>query len=126
MSQKTDAFDDWLWAYGQAWERRDPDGFGSLFTEEAKYHWTPLDPPKDGRDAIRNAFEAAVARQRDIHFSYQVVTMEPTVCVVRWQCRFQRVPEDHEVRLDGVMLVRMNDAGKCDEFREWWHSSESA
>jgi uncharacterized protein (TIGR02246 family) len=126
MSQKTDAFDDWLWAYGQAWERRDPEGFGSLFTEDANYHWTPLEPPKEGRTAIRNAFEAAVARQRDIHFSYQVVTMEPAVCVVRWQCRFRRVPEDHEVRLDGVMLVRMNDAGKCYEFREWWHSSESA
>ena len=27
--------------------------------------------------------------------------MDEAVSVVRWQCRFKRVPEDHEVRLDG-------------------------
>ncbi len=126
MNRATDTLDDWLWAYGQAWERKDVEGFGALFTQDANYFWTPLEPPKNGRPKIRNAFERAVARQRDIHFSYQLTTMDDHVSVVRWQCRFKRVPGDQEVRLDGIMLVRMNDAGKCYEFREWWHSSEAA
>ena len=124
MTMATDTLDDWLWAYGQAWERKDPEGFGNLFTQDAEYFWTPLEPPKTGREDIRQAFRRAVSRQRAIHFGYQVTTMDEAVSVVRWQCRFKRVPEDHEVSLDGIMLVRLNDAGKCFEFREWWHSSE--
>jgi uncharacterized protein (TIGR02246 family) len=124
MSFATDALDDWLWAYGQAWETRDPEGFGALFTHDAVYYWTPLDPPRSGREQICLAFENAVARQRDIHFDYELVTMDERVSVVRWRCRFHRVPGDHEVRLDGIMLLKMNDAGKCYEFTEWWHSTE--
>lgn len=126
MNRATDTLDDWLWAYGQAWERKDAEGFGALFTQDADYFWTPLEPPKSGRPKIRNAFERAVARQRDIHFDYELTTMDDQVSVVHWQCRFKRVPGDQDVRLDGIMLVRMNDAGKCYEFREWWHSSEAA
>jgi ketosteroid isomerase-like protein len=124
MSFATDALDDWLWAYGQAWETKDPEGFGALFTEDAQYYWTPLDPPKDGRPRIRLAFENAVAGQRDIHFGYELAMMNGDASIVHWQCRFRRVPGGHEVKLDGIMLVRMNDAGKCYEFREWWHSTE--
>jgi ketosteroid isomerase-like protein len=126
MSLATDALDDWLWAYGQAWESKDPEGFGALFTQDAQYYWTPLEPPKNGRPQIQHAFENAVARQRDIHFDYELTLMDANVSIVHWRCRFRRVPGDHQVRLDGIMLVRMNDAGKCYEFREWWHSSEQA
>lgn len=124
MSIATDTLDDWLWAYGQAWERKDPEGFGALFTHDAEYFWTPLDPPKSGRPEIRRAFERAVSQQRDIHFTYELTMMDKAVSIVHWKCRFKRMPEDHEVKLDGIMLVRMNDAGKCYEFREWWHSNE--
>jgi uncharacterized protein (TIGR02246 family) len=126
MSFATDALDDWLWAYGQAWETKDPEGFGALFTEDAQYYWTPLDPPKDGRPQIRLAFENAVSGQRDIRFAYELTMMDEDASIVHWQCRFRRGPGNDEVTLDGIMLVRMNDAGKCYEFREWWHSTEQS
>lgn len=124
MAQRsTDLFEEWLRAYGNAWETRDADGFGALFTEDARYHWTPLDPPKRGREEIRQAFREAVSSQSEIRFSYEILsTGKP--CVALWQCSFERVPAGHEVDLDGVMVVRMSESGDCDRFREWWHSSE--
>jgi hypothetical protein len=50
-------FDSWLAAYGRAWERRDAQAFAALFTPDVRYHWTPFEEPRVGRDAVAEAFE---------------------------------------------------------------------
>lgn len=117
-------FDRWLRRYGLAWQARDGEAFCSLFTGDARYHWTPLENPKCGQLEILAAFEDAVSSQRDIHFSHTVLAVTDSQCIGRWKCRFRRVPEDKEVRIDGVLVARMTADGLCREFREWWHSSE--
>jgi hypothetical protein len=34
------------------------------------------------------------------------------------------VPSRVPVKLDGILLVKLNDDGLCEEFREWWHKQE--
>ncbi len=117
-------FDSWLRHYGRAWEEKDAKAFGRLFSEDARYYWTPLDAPKRGRGEICRAFDDAVATQQDIHFFHEVLSVTDAQGIARWKCRFQRRSTDADVRLDGVLTVRMGEDGLCREFREWWHSSE--
>ena len=125
-AHETSGFEAWMDRYGRAWETKDAGDFTRIFTPDAAYYWTPLEPPKPGREGIRAAFEAAVARQRDIRFSHEVLAVSGDTGVARWRCRFFRVPAGHEVRLDGVLTARLDRDGLCEEFREWWHSSEQA
>ncbi len=118
-------FDRWLRNYGNAWMRKDGDGFQALFSDDARYYWTPLEPPKCGPGDIRRAFDEAVSTQEDIHFFHEVLAVTGGQGIARWKCRFIRIGTGREVRLDGVLTARMEPAGPCREFREWWHSSEN-
>jgi hypothetical protein len=116
--------DNWLAAYGRAWQRRDAQAFAALFTPSVHYYWTPFEEPKVGRNAVAEAFEAAVVRQGDIRFTASALTRGDARGVAHWQCSFKRVGEDYTVRLDGMLVVEFADSGLCSLFREWWHSDE--
>lgn len=114
----------WLAAYGHAWEKKDTQAFVALFTPDAYYHWTPFEEPRKGREAIAEAFEAAVARQADIRFEAMALTGNDAIAIAHWQCSFERIGRNHTVRLDGIFLMDFADDGLCRVFREWWHSDE--
>ena len=117
-------FDNWLAAYGLAWERRDAQAFAALFTPDVHYHWTPFEEPRVGRDAVAEAFEAAVVRQRDIRFTASALSRSDPGGIAHWRCSFKRAGTDYTVRLDGMLVVEFADSGLCRIFREWWHSDE--
>jgi hypothetical protein len=117
-------FDNWLAAYGLAWERRDGQAFAALFTPDVHYHWTPFEEPKVGRDAVAEAFAAAVVRQGDIRFTALALSRGDPGGIAHWQCSFTRADEDYTVRLDGMLVVEFDHSGLCRIFREWWHSDE--
>jgi nuclear transport factor 2 (NTF2) superfamily protein len=117
-------FGHWLTEYGQAWESRDADRFCALFTENAAYRWTPLDPPLQGRVGIATAFMDAVNTQRNIRFTHELLALTGVTGICRWRCRFDREGSSSRVMLDGIFVVRFDDTGRCSDFREWWHSSE--
>ena len=119
-------FDSWLKRYGAAWEAKDADAFTALFADDVRYYWTPFEEPKKGRDGVAAAFMSAVVNQRDIHFRYEILAVDEVRCVARWWCSFTRPATGHPVRLDGILMVKQAAAdGRCEVFREWWHSDES-
>ena len=118
------AFDHWLTTYGAAWEARDAGAFAGLFTEAVRYYWTPFEEPKKGRQGVAEAFSNALANQRDIHFSYEILAVDAERCVARWWCALVRPATGHPVRLDGILLVEPTADGTCEVVRGWWHSDE--
>jgi hypothetical protein len=114
------AFTAWLEAYKRAWETKDPGAAGALFTPEATYHENPFEEPFRGREAIIEYWGRVTASQEGIRFSYEIVTVDDEVGVNRWRCSFHRVPTGAEVKIDGTFVVRLNVAGLCTAFREWW------
>lgn len=119
------AFDGWLKAYGAAWEGRDPAAAANLFTEDAEYYWTPLDPPQRGPAGIAAAWEAAVSQQRDVTFRYEILAVTGATVIARWRADFVRLPTGARVRIEGVLTAELAPDRRCRMFREWWHSSES-
>ncbi|WP_300378901.1 nuclear transport factor 2 family protein [Henriciella sp.] len=117
------AFQDWLFAYGAAWEALDPDAYLPLFTDTAEYHWAPFEAPKSGHEEIRSALKEAMSRQEAPQFSYKLITVEGETGWAEWACRFTRKGTDDPVRIEGI-LKAVFEQGKCCEFREWWHVLE--
>lgn|SRR5512145_2989309 len=118
-------FTQWLRAYQTAWEGRDPAAAARLFTNDARYFWTPLVPPQQGPAEIAAAWEAAVSQQRDIRFSFEVFAVSGPAGMARWRADFTRLPDQLKVRIEGILSAEFASAGQCRVFREWWHSAES-
>ena len=121
-----ESFRSWLDAYGHAWEAQDPEGSAALYREDALYFETPFDEPMRGVAAVRDYAAEAAAAQKDVKFSADVLAVSGETGIARWRASFTRVPSGVQVELDGVFLVTFDDAGRCREFREWWHRRESA
>jgi len=118
------AFVKWLTAYGQAWERRDPEAAARLFTEDAQYYETPFDEPFVGQSAIRDYWADVPRLQTDITFRYELLSVNGDVGIARWQASFRRIKSRQHVQLDGILMVTMEDATRCRLFQEWWHRQE--
>ena len=120
-----ESFRSWLDAYGHAWEAQDPEASATLYREDALYFETPFGEPMRGADAIRDYSSEAAATQADVRFGSEVLAFSGDTGIARWRASFTRVPSGVRVELDGIFLVTFDDAGRCHEFREWWHRRES-
>ena len=115
---------EWLQAYGRAWEAKDAAGFVALFSEDARYYWTPFSDALMGREQIAAEFLAAASNQENIRFSFEVLAEEEAYLVAHWHTELERPAGGAAVSLDGVLSARMTEDGRCATFREWWHSTE--
>ncbi len=118
------ALNDWLGSYGRAWQTKDPVAFSELFSAEAAYYWGPFREPQRGRQAIASAVRAAFSRQSEVHFSYKILAGSAAPYVAHWTCEFTRISSGRRITVDGIFVLRFDDQGHCEEFREWWHSDE--
>ena len=128
MTQRTSGsahFDRWLRNFGTAWEQRDSAAVVRLFSADASYHWTPLDPPYVGHAAIAAASRAATDGQRDIRFGYEILSADQERGIAAWSACFNRVGTRAVVRVEGVLSADWDGEGKCCCFREWWHLLEN-
>lgn len=119
------SLENWLHLYGQAWEKGDSEMAAALFTKDARYYETPFDDPLVGRAAIRRYWAEVPRNQTDIAFRCQVLSIQEPVGIVRWWAGFIRISSQKRVRLDGIFVITMNEAGFCRLFQEWWHRSET-
>ena len=116
----------WLADYGRAWEQGDAKAVMTLFSPGALYYETPFSAPIVGLDAIHDYWKAGAGQsQRDVSFRCTVLSAVRDSALARWQATFTRVPSGVGVRLDGVLLARFDEQGRCAEFREWWHREET-
>ena len=124
MSVDPETFGVWLDAYGRAWETGDPEAAAQLFTEDASYHETPFDEPMRGHEEISEYWSDVPRHQEDVRFSYEILATSEGEGVAHWNADFLRLPARTPVRLDGILLARLDADGRCAEFREWWHRRE--
>jgi hypothetical protein len=120
-------FENWLSAYGSAWERQDPESAAEIFSENGTYAWGPFTEPIQGREAIRDAWRYATQGQQDkITFGYEVLGVVDDRGIARWWASMESLPSRTPVRMEGIFLVTLADDGRCDVFREWWNEDPPA
>ena len=114
-------FTAWLEGYKRAWEERDPAQAAALFTDEASYREAPFDPPMIGRAAIEAYWAGAVAGQKDVQFTYEVLACRGNEGISSWHAAFTGVPGGEAIDLDGIFRCRFHDGGLVSALEEWWH-----
>jgi uncharacterized protein (TIGR02246 family) len=114
------ALTDWLGRYEQAWESRDPQAAGRIFTQDALYYETPYAEPFRGREGIAEYWARVTADQRDIDFESDVIAVNEDVGVAHWTARFVSASTGERVELDGVFVLRFEEERLVSELREWW------
>lgn len=121
------AFRLWLDRYGAAWEAQDAGAAAALFTPDGTYAWGPFSEPIRGREAIRAAWDYATrGQQSDIRFGYEVLAVTGARGIARWWASMTVNATGHPVRMEGIFLVTLDDAGLCEVFREWWNEDPPA
>ncbi len=119
------AFQSWLDAYGRAWETRDPEAVVALFTESGTYQETPFVEPMRGRAAIAAYWSRATGPHSNVHFGYEVLTLDGNQGIAHWWCSFVRLPGKASLKLDGIFVLQFDGEGRCNSLREWWHRQEN-
>lgn len=119
------SFQSWLEAYKRAWETRDPQAVGELFSEDATYQETPFVAPLRGRTAIRRYWSDVVERsQEQIRFGYEILSIAGNVGIAHWWASFARLASGKKVALDGIFLLTFDAQDRCEALREWWVRKE--
>lgn len=121
-----EAFEQWLTLYGSAWTERDAKRAASLYAEDATYQVTPFEEPFRGQAAIYEYWKGVTSTEENIEFDYRVLAVTTDYGIARWRASFVRVPPGLNTQLDGIFLVSLNPAGRCQSLLEWWHKKQSA
>jgi hypothetical protein len=114
-----DRLDSWLQRFARAWEERDPDGAAALFSEHGSYRETPFDEPLRGAQAIRTYWSNLPQAQSDIRFAYELLAVTEQWGIAHWHGSYTPVDRATRLELDGILLVSLDDDGRCEDFREW-------
>ncbi len=125
MAMTLQGFDDWLDAYGRAWESRNPQAAADLYAEDGTYQVTPFLEPMRGKQAILEYWTNVAQTQQDIQFGYQILAVTPEHGIARWWASLVIVPPGLQTKLDGIFLISLDENSRCHSLREWWHKQQA-
>jgi len=117
-------FEQWLAAYGHAWESRDAPAAAALYTEDGSYQVTPFVEPLRGRAAILEYWREVARTEEKIHFGFEILAVTPDLGMAHWWASFVRVSPGAPTRLDGIFVIALDASGFCSSLREWWHKQQ--
>jgi ketosteroid isomerase-like protein len=110
----------WVEGYVRAWNSNDPGDIGSLFSEDAVYRTEPYRPGIRGREAIVADWLERKDEPGETTFTWQPLVVTPDVAVVQGETSYRTPPR----RYSNLWVIRLDAAGACTEFTEWWMQHE--
>ena len=122
MTRET--FSAWLDKYGRAWKSRDAESAAELYSEEGTYQVTPFLEPMRGHQAILEYWTHVARTEEQVQFGYEILALTQELGIARWWASFVIAPQGHKTKLDGILVVALDDKGKCTRLREWWHKQQ--
>jgi len=111
----------WLKGYEEAWETLDADKAAMLFTEDATYQEEPYKDPFQGRKDIHEYWSTVTADQKDVDFTFEVLTVMGNTGTAHWHSEFIQPSSGSTIILDGIFLLEFSQEGLCRSLKEWWH-----
>ncbi|GAA2575873.1 hypothetical protein GCM10010399_01820 [Dactylosporangium fulvum] len=117
---------EWIERYRTAWLTKDADAAASLFTADGVYLSSPTKPPHVGSAAIAAYWRKATATQRDLELRFGRPVVDGRRVVVEWWAtmvdpEWKPEADNPQVTLPGCLILRFDDAGRCEELREYYN-----
>lgn len=110
---------DWIEGYRSAWEDRDDQAAGELFTDGAVYWSHPFRQPFRGREAIRGYWRQATGSLTGITLTFGRPIADGSRAAVEWWAILHS--DQGTATLPGALILRFDQDGSCEELREYWH-----
>jgi len=111
----------WLKDYKEAWETMDADKVVLLFTEDATYREDPYKVPFQGRKGIHKYWATVTADQKDVEFTYEVLSVTGNTGIAHWHSEFLQPSSGTTIILDGIFILKFSQGELCHSLKEWWH-----
>ena len=111
----------WLKDYEEAWETLDANKAAQLFTKDATYQDDPYKDPHQGREGIHQYWSTVTADQKDVDFTFEVLSVAGDTGIVHWHSEFTQVSSGSTIILDGIFVLDFSQQGLCQSLKEWWH-----
>ena len=105
----------WVERYLSAWISNHADDIASLFTEDARYFTAPHREPWSGRVDIVEGWIDRKDEPGQWEFSHELLAIAGDLAFVRSWTHY--LDEDD---YSNLWMIRLDDAGRCSEFTEWW------
>jgi ketosteroid isomerase-like protein len=102
--------------YGRTWERWDREGWVGLFSDDVVYVVHPTHETVVGKEALGPYFEKEAAEQGEVN----VRIGNPVVEGDHVTAEFWVTSVKEDATLTGCFIARLNSAGLCSLFREYW------
>ena len=103
----------WAARYFEAWRSNDRALVESLFTEDAVYHYGPFRAPARGRVEIVQRWLEHPPPD-NIRTAHEIIAVTADTAVIHWTVSFDTTA------MDGVLIVKFDEHGRCREHREWY------
>jgi ketosteroid isomerase-like protein len=117
VSSRYDArYDEWVRRYVDAWNTNDPAEIGALFTEDARYLTEPYAEPWSGTGEIVTGWLDHKDEPGDTTFEYEVIVATDDIGIVKGHTVYRTSGREYS----NLWEVRLDEAGRCREFVEWW------
>ena len=115
---------EWVDGYARAWEEKDSDLVTSLFTEDCVYRDQPYGEPHIGRAGVRAYWDGVCASQENarVRMGTPVGGADGRHGAAEFWVTMRNFGS--EVTLAGILVMRFDSAGLCEELREAWHFTE--
>jgi hypothetical protein len=72
-----------------------------------------------GAEAIRAYWSNLPPARSDIRFAYELLAVTEQWGMAHWHGSYTPVDRATRLELDGILLVSLDDDGRCEDFREW-------
>ena len=110
----------WLDRYIRAWKSNDTEEIAALFTEDATYSYGPFHEDVIGRNAIVTSWFEDPDAPGSWSAEYHPVVVEGDTAIANGRSRYLQPDGSLRTEYDNIFLIRLDDDGRCFEFREWF------
>ncbi|MBI1281676.1 MAG: DUF4440 domain-containing protein [Anaerolineaceae bacterium] len=111
----------WLSNYVEAWKSYDPEAIRALFSEDARYYYSPYSDPLEGREAIVADWLDNPDKPGTFQAEYKLLATNGNLVVANGRTTyFENDGKTFQREFDNIFVLEFDETGKCSLFKEWY------
>ena len=117
-------YNKWIYDFMESWKNLNWEETLNLISKDCKYYENPIDDPCNSFDDIVNLWNVVADNQKDISYSYKIISFDNNICIVNWQMTRTMTKTNATQEIDGIFQISLDDDNKCNLFKQWRFTRE--
>lgn len=101
-----------------AWQKKEIELLNEILADDFVWYEGPFDRPIITREELFEVWKNDLSTQENIKVDYEILMENTTTCIANWRASYTR--QGTIYKLEGIFLIKLNDAGKLNSFKMWW------